>query len=80
MATTIKDLKEAMKKGVVKFQYMKKNGTLRTATGTMNMNLINDNYSFRGGEGPSKHGYTSYWDTDKGDWRCFNDASLVGIL
>lgn len=80
MATTVKDLREAMKNGVVTFQYKKKNGTIRTAKGTMNMNIINDEYSFKGGYGPSEYGYTPYWDVEKGDWRCFLDSKFVGMI
>lgn len=80
MATSIKDIKDALKKGVVTFQFKKNDGTIRTAKGTTNLGIINENYSFKGGDGPEKYGYTSYWDVEKGDWRCFSDNRLVAIL
>lgn len=76
----VENLKKALKSGVVKFQYHKKDGSVRTATGTTNRNTLSENYSFRGGEGPSRYGYTSYWDVDKGDWRCFADNALIGMV
>lgn len=80
MATTVKDLRNALKNGIVTFQYMKKNGTIRTAKGTTQTSTIEENYSFKGGEGPSRHGYTSYWDVEKEDWRCFDEKKFIGIV
>ena len=80
METTVEALKDAMRKGVVKFQYVKKDGTIRTATGTLNLDIINENYSFKDSGGPDKYGYTPYWDIEKDGWRCFNNDSIVGIL
>lgn len=80
MKPEVKNLKDALKKGIVTFQYKKKDGTIRTAKGTTNTTTINDNYSFKGGEGPERYGYTSYWDIEKGDWRCFNENLLIGII
>ena len=80
MATTVKDLHNALKNGIVTFQYMKKNGTIRTAKGTTQTSTIEENYSFKGGEGPSRYGYTSYWDVEKGDWRCFAESRFIDIL
>lgn len=78
--TMVENLKAALKKGVVKFQYTKNDGTIRTATGTTHKATLDENCSFKGGEGPKRYGYTSYWDVDKQDWRCFNDNKLVAIL
>lgn len=80
MATTVKDLHNALQNGTVVFQYIKNNGTLRTAKGTTNRETLEENYSFKGGDGPSRHGYTSYWDVEKGDWRCFDESKFVGII
>ena len=76
----VDQLNKALKAGVVTFQFKKKDGTIRTAKGTTNLGTINEVYSFKGGDGPSKHGYTSYWDVEKEDWRCFNENQLVAIL
>ena len=78
--TMIENLKESLKKGIVTFQYKKKNGTIRTATGTTQREAIESNYSFKGEDGPSKYGYTTYWDVEKEDWRCFNENMIVAIL
>lgn len=73
-------INEALKKGVVKFQYRKNDGSLRTAMGTTNSEIIGKNYTPRGGVGPEAHGYMPYWDVDADGWRCFNENALVAIL
>lgn len=80
MAKSVKNIREALKKGVVTFQYKKNDGTIRTATGTTNLDTISENYTFKGGQGPERFGYVSYWDMDKQDWRCFNESRLVAVL
>ena len=80
MKPDVLELKKSLKKGIVTFQYKKKDGTIRTAKGTTNVSIIEDNYIYKGGEGPSRYGYTSYWDVDKNDWRYFNEKSLIGII
>lgn len=47
---SVSDLKTAMKNGQVKFQYTKKNGEIRTATGTMNREYIESRYTYKGGD------------------------------
>ena len=76
----VENLKNSLKERVVKFQFKKKNGTIRTAYGTTNRDVLESNYNFKGGDGPSKHGYTSYWDVEKSDWRCFNENALVAVF
>lgn len=77
---SVKELYEKMSKGIVTFQYLKNNGRIRTAKGTLNPDMVEDNYAFKGGSGPKDYGYTSYWDVEKNDWRCFHDSKFVGIV
>lgn len=80
MSSSIKSLKDALKKGVITFQFKKKDGSIRTTKGTTNHEIISSNYTPKGGSGPAKYGYTSYWDVDKNDWRCFNNNNLIGLV
>ena len=76
----IETLLAEMHKGVVKFSFTKKDGSLREAEGTLNQSTIHSVYSFKGGDcPPQRYGYVSYWDTEKKDWRCFNPSNLVSI-
>lgn len=76
----VNDLHTALKNGVVTFQYRKKDGSIRTANGTTKSDIVKENYRFAGGTGPKAYGFTSYWDVEKEDWRCFADSRLVAIL
>lgn len=80
MATMVKKLQKSLRKGIVKFQFIKNDGTLRTAQGTMNEEIIKTLYDYRGGQGPERYGYTTYWDVEKGGFRCFDERRLVAIL
>lgn len=74
---TVNELHELLRKGIVTFSFKKKNGEIRTATGTTNAEIIAQNYTSRGGEGANRYGYSCYWDLEKEDWRCFTDKNLV---
>lgn len=80
MATEVKNIKESLKNGIVTFKFFKKDGSIRTAKGTTKLSTIEEMYYFKGGEGPSRFGYISYWDMDKKDWRCFDESKLIEIV
>lgn len=78
---SVEILKEGLKNGVVTFSYQKKDGSIRVAKGTTNLPFIESNYTFKDGVNyPKRRGYTSYWDFDKNDWRCFDETCLVEII
>lgn len=65
---------KAMTTKVVNFVYRKKDGTLRTANGTLMSDLV-----------PATHGASRtsekvqvYYDTDVNNWRSFLTANIVG--
>ena len=74
----IEKMLEEMHKGMVKFTFTKKDGSIREAEGTLNMTTIREVYSFKGGDCPPKrYGYISYWDKGKEDWRCFDPNKVI---
>ena len=70
-------LEEALKKGVVHMVYVKKNGAMRDAHGTRVTSLIPEGYRAQGRRKPSPLVLT-YWDTDRGGWRCLLRDRLMG--
>jgi len=75
----ITELKEMLKKGTVKFQYKKNDGTIRTAVGTLKSALITRKPA--GGQNKVKGaGYTTYFDMEKDAWRCFAESRLIGVV
>ena len=71
-------LHDMLCKGIVKFQYTKKDGSIRTAVGTLKSSLITRKPA--GGENKVKGaGYTTYFDIEKDAFRCFAEAKFLGI-
>ncbi len=68
-------LAKKMKKGIVKFVFLKVDGTVRYANGT----LINTRGISFNGKKLTKPSYKTfvYYDTDKNEMRCFKIENLV---
>ena len=76
---TVADLREMMKKGTVKFQYIKNDGSIRTAVGTLRSDLITRKPA--GGVcHPKQVGYTLYFDVEKDAFRVFAESKLLGVV
>lgn len=72
-------LHDMLCKGTVKFLYTKKDGSVRTAVGTLKSSLITRKP--QGGENKVKAaGYTTYFDLEKDAFRCFAESRLVGVV
>lgn len=69
-------LKAEMKKRIVKFYFQKVDGSIREAYGTLKDELLP-----RHEESGRKKNDTiqTYFDTEKGEWRCFKKANIVNI-
>jgi hypothetical protein len=78
-AMQIKHLKDKMRNGVAHFIFMKNDGTIREAWGTLNKSLIETKVN---GRGVSREYYstTAYFDIEKGAWRSFRWESIIDIL
>ena len=76
---------EALGAGKVKLTYMKKNGEIREAVGTLckGISAAFDNYEYKEqpGEATSvQYEYFLYWDLDEEGFRSFNAARLNDYL
>lgn len=69
-------LKNAMHGGIVKFYFLKVDSTLREAYGTLKENLLP---ATQGTGRRANDTVQTYFDTEKGEWRCFKKANLVRI-
>ena len=75
----IEALEEALKVRVVHMVYLKKNGAMRDAHGTRASALIPEGYRAQGRRKASPRVLT-YWDTDRGGWRCLLRDRLMGWI
>ena len=65
----------------VKFRFVKKDGTVREAVGTLKRSLMRladgTLWEPKGEARPDTVGLMKYWDCEKQSWRSFNVGSLV---
>jgi len=76
---SIEQLKEMMRHEAVSFKYQKKNGEIREARGTLNLDNIPEDSHPKGTGHGSTDEYTKYYDVDKEGWRCFYNDQFIGI-
>ena len=74
------ELKEKLKTDIVRFTYTKKNGELREAIGTTNLEAIDNEDCTPKGTGKKPDGVIAYWDFDKEAWRSCREDSVVEII
>ena len=75
----LSELKARMRREVVKYAYLKKSGEVRIAYGTMMPALVGDHINGRGVCGDVRKVCT-YFDVERGQFRCFQLQSLVKIF
>lgn len=69
-------LRVKMLMGIVKFYFTKVDGTMREAYGTLNPNRLPEG---KNNDRKSSPTVQVYFDTEKGEFRCFKVANLVRI-
>ena len=74
-------LREALRRGVIRFSYWKKDGTLREARGTLSPILIPEEDTPKGISNPHpNYSAIAYYDIDKKAWRSFAICQFVGFV
>jgi len=76
-------LQEKMMEQAVKFQFKKKDGTIRDAVGTLNFDLMvqedGKKYEFKTSGKPECPTTMGYWDLEKKMWRSFVLTQFIGL-
>ena len=75
----LNELKARMREGVVKFAYLKKDKSVRVAYGTLMPQLMRDKVLGTGLCGDARKVCT-YFDVERGEFRCFQLQSLIKIF
>lgn len=74
---SIDGLEDKMRNGIVTFAFLKKDGTIRKARGT----LMAEHFSYiPKGPKAERPGLTTYFDMDKDSFRCFVNNSFLGYV
>jgi hypothetical protein len=74
---TIEELKKEMQNGVVEFQFIKKDGSIRNAKGTTNMGIIPEENHPTGTDKPLSDNVVRFYDVEKSEWRSFCIANYI---
>ena len=70
-------LKVAMAVRIVKFYFQKVDGSIREAYGTLNASVVPET---SGNDNRRKNDTVQvYYDSERGDWRCYKKANLISI-
>lgn len=70
-------LKKQMATRIVKFYFQKVDGSLREAYGTLAENIVPPTL---GTGRRTNDTCQTYWDSEKGDWRCYKKANLLRVV
>lgn len=75
---TVEELKEKLREGIVQFEYTKKDGSIRTAKGTLNLDLIKKfGAEPKGTQTEISDAVIRYYDINSEGWRSFIKENLV---
>ena len=72
-------LKSRMYEGEVNFTYQKKDGSERTARGTLNVQVMGEENSPKGMNYNKNDDVTRYYDLNSNGWRSFANVNLISI-
>lgn len=70
---------EKMKNGVADFKFLKKDGTIRIARGTLNPDLLPEREDVSETSRKKNDSIQSFYDLDKKEWRCFIKDYLISV-
>ena len=73
----INDFKNALRKGVVNFKYKKKNGEIRDAKGTLNVEIMGEENTPKGTGCDIVDTNIRYYDLNSEGWRSFIAENLI---
>ena len=76
-AEIISGLENDMRADIVSFQYLKKDGTIRNARGTLSDELVPPT---NGSSERKSIGVFTYFDIDKQEWRCFKLGNIISRI
>ena len=76
--TNIQNFKNALHKGIVEFKYKKKDGSIRDAKGTLNINIMGEENAPSGTSNMNISDSTiRYFDLNSNGWRSFVTLNLI---
>lgn len=78
--TTAEEIKDKLHKGVVEFTFIKSNGSIRTAKGTLHEKILNEKLGGKSSTKTSSPKVQVFWDLEKDAFRSFTIGTEKNLI
>lgn len=78
--TTAEEIKEKLHKGVVEFTFIKSDGSIRTAKGTLHEKILNEKLGGKSSTKTSSPKVQVFWDLEKDAFRSFTIGTEKNLI
>ena len=79
-ATTAEEIKDKLHKGVVEFTFIKSDGSIRTAKGTLHEKILNEKLGGKSSTKTSSPKVQVFWDLEKDAFRSFTIGTEKNLI
>lgn len=78
--TTAEEIKDKLHKGVVEFTFIKSDGSIRTAKGTLHEKILNEKLGGKSSTKTSSPKVQVFWDLEKNAFRSFTIGTEKNLI
>ena len=78
--TTAEEIKDKLHKGVVEFTFIKSDGSIRTAKGTLHEKILNEKLGGKSSTKTSSPKVEVFWDLEKDAFRSFTIGTEKNLI
>ena len=79
-ATTAEEIKDKLHKGIVEFTFLKSDGSIRTAKGTLHEKILNEKLGGKSSTKTSSPKVQVFWDLEKDAFRSFTIGTEKNLI
>ena len=79
-ATTAEEIKDKLHRGVVEFTFLKSDGSIRTAKGTLHEKILNEKLGGKSSTKTSSPKVQVFWDLEKDAFRSFTIGTEKNLI
>lgn len=79
-ATTAEEIKDKLHKGIVEFTFLKSDGSIRTAKGTLHEKILNEKLCGKSSTKTSSPKVQVFWDLEKDAFRSFTIGTEKNLI
>jgi len=79
-ATTAEEIKDKLHRGVVEFTFLKSDGSIRTAKGTLHEKILNEKLGGKSSTKTSSPKVQVFWDIEKDAFRSFTIGTEKNLI